>query len=109
MDRLRLGWLPDTPESEQHDVMCDGDEITSYAYGNRRLQLRQVEDPDRQWARGAGRGWRQQTIEGRRLDWRVEDDQVVVFQRIGNTVAWIRADGFSTDDALRAAASLANG
>jgi hypothetical protein len=105
--RLRLAWLPDEPVSEQHVELCAGDEVTWYAFGDKRLELRQVEDPDRDWARGRGGvRWRQRTVEGRRLDWRVEEGRMVVFQRIGDVAAWVTASGFAPEDVLRAAASL---
>ena len=106
VERLRLTWLPDGVTSEQRVEMCDGDEFTSYAYADGRLQLRLVDDPDRRWARGAGAGWRQRTVDGRRLDWRVDGDAVVVFQRVGDAATWVTASGFLTDDVLRVAASL---
>jgi hypothetical protein len=106
VERLRLGWLPGDPISEQRVEMCEGDEVTSYAYTEGRVQLRQVEDPDHRWARGAGTGWRQRTLEARRLEWRTGDDGVVVFQRIGDSVTWVTAIGFSPEETLRAAASL---
>jgi len=103
--RLRLGWLPDVPTAEQRLELCAGDEITSYAFGDRRIDLRQVQDPNREWARGRG-SWRQRTLNGRRLAWRIEEGRVIVFQRIGGTAVWVTGTGFEASEVLRSAASL---